>query len=147
MFGKGTDASGGDCHGHSIFQQGIVVQGEIEAKGEVRFDGRLEGKIRVTGRLTIGSGGILRADVEASEVVVMGRVEGKIRALRRLELLKGARVEGDVATPVLVVEEGVVFQGNSNMQQGEVDSSPDEDEAITEDDAGREASEYKTVYH
>ncbi len=147
MFGKGSDEGGGDRHGHSIFQQGILVRGEIDAKGEVRFDGRLEGKIKVTGRLTIGSGGILTADVEASEVVVMGRVEGKIRAHRRLELLKGARVDGDVTTPILVVEEGVMFQGNSNMQQEELEPASDDGKVPSEVETDKDASDYKTVYH
>jgi cytoskeletal protein CcmA (bactofilin family) len=93
----------------------MVIQGTIEARGEVRFDGRLEGKISVSERLTVGHSGALVADVEANEVIVMGSIEGTIRAKRRLELKKGARVVGDVTTPILVIEEGVHFHGNSHM--------------------------------
>lgn len=147
MFGKGTEDGGGDRHGHSIFQQGIVVRGEIDAKGDVRFDGVLEGRISVSGRLTVGAGGALTAEVEASEVIVMGKVEGKIRAHRRLELLKGARIHGDVTTPILVVEEGVVFQGNSNMLQEEVEQSLECGETSTREENEEDSSRYRTAYH
>jgi cytoskeletal protein CcmA (bactofilin family) len=115
MFGKGTEASGGDRHVHSILQDGMVVQGTLEAKGDVRLDGRLEGKIRVTERLTVGTSGVLSADVEAGEAIIMGTVEGTIKAHRRLELRKGARVIGDISSPILMIEEGVHFHGNCNM--------------------------------
>jgi cytoskeletal protein CcmA (bactofilin family) len=43
MFGKGSEASHGDRHAHSILQEGMFVQGSLEAKGDVRLDGRLSG--------------------------------------------------------------------------------------------------------
>jgi len=116
MFGKNVEAISNDRHSHSIVQDGMVILGTIDAKGDVRLDGRLDGKITVSERLTIGASGILNADVEAAEIVVMGQVEGSIRASRRLELRKGAKVVGDITTPTLVIEEGVHFHGNSNMQ-------------------------------
>ena len=119
MFGKSAEpavrSTGGEKHNQSILQDGVVIRGEVEAKGDVRLDGRLEGKIRVTERLTIGTGGAVKAEVEASEVIVMGKFEGTIRAKRRLELRKGAHVVGDVSTPCLIIEEGVHFEGNSKM--------------------------------
>ena len=115
MFGKNPESPSTDRHSHSVLQEGMVIQGTVEARGDVRFDGRLEGKITVSERLTVGSSGSLVADVEANDVVVMGTIEGSIRARRRLELKKGARVVGDVTTPILVIEEGVHFHGNSNM--------------------------------
>jgi cytoskeletal protein CcmA (bactofilin family) len=122
MFGTSSDAAprtiAGDHHAQSILQEGVVVRGELEAKGDVRLDGRLEGKIMVSDRLTIGTNGSLVADVEASEVIVMGKFEGSIRARTRLELKKGARVVGDIATASLVIEEGVHFEGTSKMNDG-----------------------------
>ena len=119
MFGKGNETSGGDRHAHSILQDGMVVQGTLEAKGDVRLDGRIEGTIRVTERLTVGTSGVLHADVEAGEAIIMGTVEGTIKAHKRLELRKGARVIGDIASPILMIEEGVHFHGNCNMRPSE----------------------------
>lgn len=121
MFGRGADAASSDRHAQSVLQEGITIKGTIEAMGDVRLDGRLEGGLSATERVTIGASGVLEANIEANEVVVMGTVEGRIRARKRLELKKGAKVIGDVATPQLVIEEGVLFHGNSNMR---ADSEP-----------------------
>ncbi len=119
MFGKGSEVTSGDKHGHSILQEGMVVEGTLEAKGDVRLDGRLIGKVVVSERLTIGASGVLHAEVEAGEAIIMGTVEGSVRAQRRLELRKGARVVGDIASPILMIEEGVHFHGNCNMRSGD----------------------------
>jgi cytoskeletal protein CcmA (bactofilin family) len=116
MFGKNADSASADRHAHSVLQEGMAIVGTVDAKGDVRFDGKLEGKLTATERVTIGSSGVLAASVEANEVIIMGVVEGSVRARRRLELKKGARVIGDVSAPVLVIEEGVFFHGNSNMK-------------------------------
>lgn len=148
MFGRGNETASGDRHAHSILQDGMVVQGTLEAKGDVRLDGRLEGKIHVSERLTVGSSGVLHADVEAGEVIIMGVVEGTIRAHRRLELRKGARVVGDIAAPILMIEEGVHFHGNCNMRPGEVPAEAPGFEAhtLTVGEESPETSRYEKVY-
>lgn len=128
MFGKSSEPAtrptgGSDRHGQSVLQEGVVIRGEIETKGDLRLDGALEGKVRVAERLMIGASGKINAEVEANEVVVMGSVDGSIRARRRLELKKGARVTGDVSTPILVIEEGVFFDGTSKMGDPEKSGS------------------------
>lgn len=119
MFGKPNDASprvgSGDHHAQSILQEGVIIRGDLEAKGDVRLDGRLEGKIVVSERLTVGTTGSVIADVEANEVIVMGKFEGSIQARNRLELKKGARVVGQISTGNLIIEEGVYFEGTSKM--------------------------------
>lgn len=117
MFGKSTESAVGDRHAHSVIQDGVQVTGSVEAKGDLRLDGAVDGKLHVSERLTIGASGRVTADIDAGEIIVMGQIEGKVRARRRLELRKGARVVGDVTCPVLVVEEGVYFHGNANMNQ------------------------------
>jgi cytoskeletal protein CcmA (bactofilin family) len=100
-------------------QEGVAIRGDLHAKGDVRLDGEVDGKVIVGGKLTIGPSGSVRADVEGGEIVVMGTVQGTVRARLRLELHKGARLVGDISTPVLVIEEGVYFHGKSNMQTEE----------------------------
>ncbi len=121
MFGKSNDTetrspSSSDRHGgQSILQEGVVVRGEIEAKGDVRLDGTLDGKIEVSSRLTIGTNGLVKAEVHATDVVVMGRVEGSIVAKGRIDLKKGAHVTGNLQAPTLTIEEGVFFEGQAKM--------------------------------
>jgi cytoskeletal protein CcmA (bactofilin family) len=148
MFGRGNEAASGDRHAHSILQDGMLVQGTLDAKGDVRLDGRLEGKIHVSERLTVGATGVLNADVEAGEVIIMGAVEGTIRAHRRLELRKGARVVGDIAAPILMIEEGVHFHGNCNMQPDDVPLAQPgiEARALAVGEDSPENSRYEKIY-
>ncbi len=117
MFGKSSESVVSDRHSHSVIQDGVTVSGSIEAKGDLRLDGSIEGKLVVSERLTVGASGRVMADIDAGEIIVMGLIEGTVRARRRLELRKGAKVVGDVTCPILVVEEGVFFHGNSNMKE------------------------------
>jgi cytoskeletal protein CcmA (bactofilin family) len=116
MFGKNGDAASSERYGQSVLQEGVAVQGELHAKGDLRIDGEATGRLTIGEKLTIGVSGNVRADVEAGEIVVMGTVQGTVRARQRLELRKGARLVGDITSPILVIEEGVYFQGRSNMQ-------------------------------
>ena len=77
--------------------------------------GRSKGRSRSKSRVTVGVTGVVNADIEAAEVLIMGRVRGKVTGHRRIELRKGAHVEGDLTTQALVIEEGVFFQGFSQM--------------------------------
>jgi cytoskeletal protein CcmA (bactofilin family) len=118
MFGKQMEAARTDRHGQSFLQEGMTINGEIQAEGELRVDGRVEGRIQISERLTVGSTGEITAEIVANEVVIEGSVTGKIRASRRLELRKGAKMIGDIVAPVLVIEEGAQFQGHSSMDAG-----------------------------
>ena len=44
-------------------------------------------------------------------------MKGNITAYQRLELQSTAQVEGDISTPLFVVEEGAVFEGNCQMEE------------------------------
>ena len=44
-----------------------------------------------------------------------GEITGNVRATERIDLKRTARMYGDVEAPVVVVEEGVVFEGHCRM--------------------------------
>jgi cytoskeletal protein CcmA (bactofilin family) len=48
-------------------------------------------------------------------VIVHGEVNGNIKAKTAVELRHPARMRGNVESPSLVVEKGVLFQGESRM--------------------------------
>jgi cytoskeletal protein CcmA (bactofilin family) len=83
--------------------------------GTLHIDGEFEGDILNCERLEIGEHGVMRADVEVKEAVVMGRVYGNIRALGSIEMKSGARVEGDLAGLSIAMELGVHFTGRCSM--------------------------------
>ena len=92
-----------------------TFRGTLMVSGTLRIDGEFEGDILNCDRLEIGEHGIMRADVEVKDAVVMGRVHGNIRALASIELKAGSRIEGDLAAMTVAMEQGVHFTGRCTM--------------------------------
>jgi len=61
--------------------------------------------------VVIANGGAIRARA----IVISGQVVGNLIATQRLEMCGAARVFGDIEAPVVVMEEGVIFQGHCQM--------------------------------
>lgn len=99
----------------AFIDQGSEFQGKLTFKDTVRIDGRFEGEISSENTLIVGKSGEIQATIASTNVVVNGTVVGDIHARGQLTLHKTARVDGDVNTPLLVVEEGAIFNGCLTM--------------------------------
>ncbi|HYP28251.1 MAG TPA: polymer-forming cytoskeletal protein [Blastocatellia bacterium] len=96
--------------------RGIEVSGDIRFNERIQVDGKVTGKMTSeNGTLIIGESGQLEAQVQVGICVVHGTLYGDLMARTRVEIRKTGRVNGDVITPVLVVEEGAVFNGAIRM--------------------------------
>jgi len=69
----------------------------------------------IEGKYTFRGTVMMHANVRAGIVFINGEVVGNVVASERVELRGSARVFGDVEAPVVVVEEGVFFEGNCKM--------------------------------
>jgi cytoskeletal protein CcmA (bactofilin family) len=92
-----------------------TFRGTLMVTGTLHIDGEFEGDILNCERLEIGEHGIMRADVEVKEALVLGRVYGNIRARGSIDMRSGARVEGDLAAMSIAMEQGVHFSGRCSM--------------------------------
>lgn len=100
---------------NTIIGVGSSFRGTLMVSGTLHIDGEFEGDILNCERLEIGEHGLMRADIEVRDALILGRVNGNIRALGVLEMKSGARVEGDVAAMSVVMEPGVYFTGRCTM--------------------------------
>ena len=89
--------------------------GELIFTGQARLDGRFQGTIRGDGTLFIGPNAKVEATVLAATVVISGELVGDVTATKRLELKAPGRLKGDIAAPLVVMDEGVVFEGHCSM--------------------------------
>jgi cytoskeletal protein CcmA (bactofilin family) len=103
---------------NTIIGKDTVFNGTLEVKGPVRVDGTIKGKVICSDTLTVGSGGLVEADVESQSAVIAGRVLGNLVASEKIELQAKSDVEGDIKTKSLVVEQGAVFCGACQMKGG-----------------------------
>lgn len=100
---------------NTVIGPGSSIRGTLMVTGTLRIDGEFEGDILNCDRLEIGEHGLMRADVEVKEALILGRVIGNIRALGTIELKTGSKLEGDVAAISVVMEPGVYFSGRCTM--------------------------------
>ncbi|MGC4096867.1 MAG: polymer-forming cytoskeletal protein [Nitrospira sp.] len=94
----------------------VEFKGIITYSGTVRVDGSLDGEIHTDGGLLVGPEAVLKAKVTAGTVVCHGTIHGDIQAKDQIVLCAPAMVQGSLTTPVLSMEEGVVFNGTLEMK-------------------------------
>ena len=93
----------------------VEIEGSVKFQKELLIDGRVEGKIKSNGVLTIGQNADIRADIKVKSITVYGTVQGNITAGDRCELKSTGTLQGDLKAARLVVEEGATFIGQSEL--------------------------------
>jgi cytoskeletal protein CcmA (bactofilin family) len=114
---KGNDLS-------AYIDEASEIEGKYTFAGTVMLNGKFTGEISSNDTLIIGDKGVINATVRAGVVLVSGEVTGNILATERVELRGTARVFGDVEAPVIVVEEGVLFEGHCRMTKARPGEQP-----------------------
>ena len=110
--------SNGPSSDFGIISRGIEVSGEVVFADQLRVDGRIIGKVASDkGTLIIEDSGQVEAQVDVATCIIRGSLYGNLTAKARAEIHRTGRVQGDVTTPVLLVEEGAVFNGAVKMTQ------------------------------
>jgi cytoskeletal protein CcmA (bactofilin family) len=92
-------------------------EGKLSFTGAVRVDGRFKGEIITKGTLIVGELAVIESNVYASHIIINGEIRGNITAEERMEIHASGKVSGNIQTPVLVINEGVVFNGNCSMEK------------------------------
>lgn len=101
----------------TIISSGVVIEGKLSSKGNVRVDGNVKGDVNVNGNVTIGESGDINGQVNADVITVGGKVVGKLNAKEKVVLEGKATLKGDLIAKILVVEAGAKFDGNSKMDE------------------------------
>lgn len=110
----------------AFLDEGSEIEGKYTFTGTVLLNGKFQGEIDSPDTLIIGERGVVNASVRAGTLVVNGELVGNVHASERVELSGRARVFGDLESPVIVLEEGVMFEGHCRMPRpGAPDGSRD----------------------
>ncbi len=100
---------------NALLGRGSEFEGKLTFEGTVRIDGKFAGEIFSDDTLIIGEGARVKAEINVGHVVIYGEVVGNIKATESIELHEPARLKGNIMAPSLVVDQGVVFDGNCQM--------------------------------
>ncbi len=104
---------------NSLIGEGATFSGTLRVDGSLVIHGEFEGTISCTDSLVVGKTGRLKAEIDVQSATIAGRVEGRVFAKERVELQMGSHFLGDVHSRSFVIQDGVFFQGNCSMGEGQ----------------------------
>ena len=111
--------------------------------GCVVFYMRVEGSINLSGnRVTVGRNGVVAANINAREIVVLGKVRGNLTASDRVDIRSDGSLTGDVIAARISIEDGAFFKGGIDIRKG---GQPQQQKANGEDKAVPAAAEPAAV--
>ena len=100
---------------NAFLGSGTSYHGKLNFQGSVRIDGNFNGEVESKGTLVIGKDAGVEGRVRVGQMIVSGRIQGEITASEKVVLHKTANLIGSLKTPVLVIEEGAVLEGEITM--------------------------------
>ena len=109
-----TPVASGDLN--ALLGRGSEFEGKLTFEGTVRIDGKFTGTIVTNDVLVIGEGAKVNAEINCGSVIVHGEINGNVKAKAAVELHHPARMRGNVETPSLMIEKGVIFEGQAKME-------------------------------
>lgn len=108
----------------SIIGAGAEVRGPLSVDGSVVIDGRVDGGVTATERITLGAHAKVVGNLHAPVIIVGGKLHGSVFAEERAEVLASAHIDGDVRAPRLSIAEGATLSGKVAMATAEALAEP-----------------------
>lgn len=99
----------------TILGAGSEFKGQMNTKGTIRIDGKIEGNVTSDEGVIIGEKGAVKGNINGKTVLISGKVTGNVNANKRLEIMPSGQLQGDIHSPRLAIAEGVIFKGNCDM--------------------------------
>jgi len=99
----------------SVLGPTLYFKGDLSADEDLLIQGRIEGSITHTQRLTVGAQGTVKANIRAQLIIVEGTVEGDLQAEKSVLVKDSAKVNGNIFAPTVSIMEGASFSGRIDM--------------------------------
>lgn len=117
FFTKGSSTSSGAMEEISAFLgKESVFEGKMSFQGVFRLEGRFQGEIFDSGILIVGESAKVIGKIGVHSIIINGHVEGEIIAQERVEIHSTGQFYGTLYTPVLIVNEGGILEGQCQMR-------------------------------
>jgi cytoskeletal protein CcmA (bactofilin family) len=105
----------------NILSKGVKINGKLKIEGSIHIDGELEGRIEVSELLIVGKTGKIQGEIYTKDCLISGRIEGNLYCTGKVEFKAGAILKGDLSCKQLIIEEGVIFDGNCKMSERRIE--------------------------
>jgi cytoskeletal protein CcmA (bactofilin family) len=88
------------------------MEGKFDITDSIQIECEVGGELNVGGKLVIGEKGVVNANVQTVDAIIMGQYEGNMVATGNVEIAETGRVTGNITTDSLVISKGGFFNGN-----------------------------------
>ena len=99
----------------TVLSSDVEFKGSLSFKNNLRIDGKFEGDISSPGMLRVGESGEIKGEISVGNATVEGKIHGNVVAGGKVELRSKAQLFGDVKAARLVINEGVTFVGQCDV--------------------------------
>ena len=105
------------ANGHaSVLGPTLYFKGDLTAEEDLLIQGRVEGSITHTQRLTVDTQGKVKANIRAQLIVIQGTVEGDLHAEKSVAVKETAKIIGSIYAPSVSIMEGASFSGTIDTE-------------------------------
>ncbi|TFG59608.1 MAG: polymer-forming cytoskeletal protein [Spirochaetales bacterium] len=108
---------------NTVIGEGSKFEGRFAIKGNLRIDGKFEGESLSVEHLQVGPKARVKSNINSTSSVIEGVVIGNITARTRILLLSTARVLGHIKTPEIIIQDGVVLEGQCTINRMELENT------------------------
>jgi cytoskeletal protein CcmA (bactofilin family) len=96
----------------TVIGETAKMEGKFDIADSIQIECEVGGELRVGGKLVIGEKGVVNANVDTVDAIVMGHYDGNMTATGNVEIAATGRVSGNIKTDSLVISKGGFFNGN-----------------------------------
>ncbi len=102
----------------------VEIYGSVTFKGELAFDGKLQGG-GISGKvLTVGPAAKIQGDIKSDAVTISGTVTGDVTVSGKCDLKSSAQLFGNLTTARLVMDDGATLIGKAEIKPAGVTLPP-----------------------
>jgi len=135
----GPAATNGHANGTPITLLTVVgeaakMEGKFDITDSIQIECEVGGELKVGGKLVIGEKGVVNANVQTVDAIILGHYDGNMTATGNVEIAATGRVSGNIKTDSLVISKGGFFNGNITKIHGEPDAAGAPQSAYLSDD-------------
>jgi cytoskeletal protein CcmA (bactofilin family) len=108
---RGTIAAPRNLPGVPAVASRLVLRGEVSGEGDFQILGKFEGEINVSGKVFVGEGAEVDANINAAAIQIGGVVRGNLSATTRVEILPSGVLTGTLKTGSFSAADGASVKG------------------------------------
>jgi|SaaInl0LU_22_DNA_1037365.scaffolds.fasta_scaffold03977_2 cytoskeletal protein CcmA (bactofilin family) len=91
------------------------IVGDIDSQTNMRVDGKIQGTLKVKGKLVLGEKGFVEGEIHCENAEIEGTINGNIHVTGLLSLKSSSKIQGDITSQKLSMEAGALHNGKTSM--------------------------------